>query len=130
MSVGSVAGLIAAIAFAVLVIVTAVPLLKLGGVFDQLRASIREVTSNANDTIAEAQHVVRDLDSQLAHVDAVSTSAAQVAQDVSALSALFSSTLGGPLIKLAAFSHATKAVFRPQKQKTSTSDKEVSEEEV
>lgn len=115
MSVGSIAGLIAAIAFAILVLVTAVPLLKLGKVFDELRGAIKDVSVNANQTIVEANQVVHDAGAQLARVDAVTTSAAQVSQDVSALSALVSATLGGPLIKLAAFSHAARAVFRPDR---------------
>lgn len=113
MTAGSVAALIAAIAFAVLVLVTAIPLLKLGKVFDQLSASIRDVSENANATIVEANQVVRDANAQLVRVDAVTTSAAQVSQDISALSALMSATLGGPLIKLAAFTHATRSLLRP-----------------
>ncbi|MBD3688769.1 DUF948 domain-containing protein [Nanchangia anserum] len=113
MSVGSIAALIAALAFVVLVAITAVPLLKLGKVFDQLSASIREVATNANGTIVEANQVVRDANAQLSRVDAVTTSAAQVSQDISALSALVSATLGGPLIKLAAFTHATRSLLRP-----------------
>ncbi|MDO4613429.1 MAG: DUF948 domain-containing protein [Actinomycetaceae bacterium] len=115
MSLGSIAGLIAAVAFAILVAVTAVPLIKLGRVFDELRVSIKDVTVNANETLSEANKVVRDTGAQLTRVDAVTTSAAQVAQDVSALSALTSATLGAPLIKIAAFSHAARRVLRAKK---------------
>ena len=44
MSVGDVAGLIAAIAFVLLVGVLAVPLVKLGRVFDETTASVKELT--------------------------------------------------------------------------------------
>ena len=41
MSVGDVAGLIAAVAFVFLVGVMAIPLVKLGGVFDETRSMIK-----------------------------------------------------------------------------------------
>ncbi|MDU0967785.1 MAG: DUF948 domain-containing protein [Actinomycetaceae bacterium] len=122
MSASDVAGLIAAIAFAVLVLVTAVPLVKLGKVFDQLQQSIRDVATNANGTIVEANQVIKDANTQLTRVDAVTTSAAQVSQDISALSALTSATLASPLIKLAAFSHATRSLLHARGEDASGKD--------
>lgn len=116
MGIGQVASLIAAIAFALLVLFLAIPLIKLGKVFDQLAQSIESVTENANETVVQATQTIKDTNVQLSKIDAVTTSAAQVAQDVSALSTLTSATLAKPLIKLAAFSYATRSLFN-RKQK-------------
>ena len=43
MSVGEIAGLVAAIAFVVLVALTAVPLLKLGRVLEEIRLAVRDI---------------------------------------------------------------------------------------
>ncbi|MDQ1482101.1 MAG: hypothetical protein QOF35_177, partial [Actinomycetota bacterium] len=43
MSVGEIAGLIAAIAFVVLVALTAVPLMKLGRVLEEVRLAVRDI---------------------------------------------------------------------------------------
>lgn len=116
MTLGQVAALIAAIAFALLVVLLAVPLLKLGKVFDQLSNSIAEITEEANATVEQATQTIRDANAQLSKVDAVTTSAAQVAQDISALSTLTSATLAKPLIKLSAFSYATRKLISRREQ--------------
>ena len=112
MSVGEVASLIAALAFLLLVVFLAIPLWKLGKVFDQLQGSIKQVAADTGDTVKEVSQTVRDANAQLVRVDAVTTSAAQVAQDISAVSTLVSSTFAGPLIKLSAFSYAARRMFK------------------
>ena len=47
MSVGEIAGLIAAIAFVALVAFTAVPLLKLGRVLEEVRLAVRDIGCEA-----------------------------------------------------------------------------------
>lgn len=108
--------LIAAIAFAILVIMLAVPLWKLGKVFDELRGSVKEVTNGAQGTISEATKTIAGANAQLDKVDAITTSTAQVAQDISALSTLMSATVATPFIKVAAFSHATRRFFSSKKK--------------
>ena len=90
MSLGDVAGLIAAIAFVLLVGLLAVPLLKLGRVLD------------------EAATTVATTNSQLVKVDTITTSAAQVSENVSALTGLYAATFGAPLVKVAAFTYGVR----------------------
>ena len=111
MSIGEIASLIAALAFLLLVLFLAIPLWKLGKVFDQLQGSIKQVANDTGDTVKEVTQTVGEDNAQLVRVDAVTTSAAQVAQDVSAVSTLVSSTFAGPLIKLSAFSYAARKLF-------------------
>ncbi|GIG29142.1 DUF948 domain-containing protein [Cellulomonas marina] len=108
MSVGDIAGLLAAIAFVVLVAMLGMVLTKVGRVVDGLRDSLREVTDHALPVIDEAAGVIASTNAQLGKVDTVTTSAAQVSENVSALTALVAATVGTPLIKVASFSYAAR----------------------
>jgi uncharacterized protein YoxC len=127
MSIGDIAGLIAALVFAVLVGLLAVPLLKLGKVLDQTTESIRETSDGITPILTESATTVREANAQLARVDAITKNVAEVTGNVSALVALFAATVGGPLIKLAGFSAAAKAAFsfagRGRKDKTASRGK-------
>lgn len=109
-SLGDVAGLVAALAFVALVVAIAVPLLRLGAVLEETRASVAELTDHTVPVIDEAAQTVRSANAQLEKVDTVTTSAAEVGQNVSALTTLVSATLAKPLIKAAAFSYAVRSV--------------------
>lgn len=108
MSVGDVAGLVAAIAFVLLVGVLAVPLVKLGRVLDEARASVRRLTDHSLPVLDETAQLVASSSTQLDKVDTVTTAAAQVSENVSALTSLVTATVGGPLVKAAAFSYGVR----------------------
>lgn len=105
---GDIAGLIAALAFVVFVAVTARPLLKLGRTIDEATASLRQITEHTLPVIDETAAVVASTNGQLERVDQITTSAAQVSANVSALTSLFAATVGGPMIKVAAFSYGVR----------------------
>jgi len=108
MSVGDVAGLIAAIAFVLLVGFLALPLVKLGRVLDQARVSVKELTDHTVPVLDEAASAVASTNVQIERVDAITSSAAQVSENVSALTSLFAATVGSPMIKVAAFSYGVR----------------------
>ncbi|GAA4727474.1 DUF948 domain-containing protein [Isoptericola chiayiensis] len=108
MSVGDVAGLVAAIAFVLLVGLLAVPLVKLGRTLDETSRSIRELTEHSVPILDEAATTVASTNDQLVKVDTITTSAAQVSENVSALAGLYASTFGRPLIKVASFSYGVR----------------------
>ncbi|QTE28020.1 DUF948 domain-containing protein [Pengzhenrongella sicca] len=108
MSVGDIAGLIAAIAFVLLVGVLAVPLVKLGRVLDETRVSVKELTDHSVPILDEAAATVASANTQLVKVDTITTAAVQVSENVSALTSLFAATVGGPMVKVAAFSYAVR----------------------
>ena len=112
MSLGDIAGLIAAGVFAVLVGLLAIPLIKLGGVLDPTRDSIRETTNGVTPLLEETAVTLKETNKQLARVDVITANVADVTGNVSALVALFAATVGGPLIKLAGFSAGVRAAFR------------------
>lgn len=108
MSGGDIAGLIAAVAFVLLVGLCAVPLLKLGRVLDETRDSVKELTDHTVPVLDEAAALVASSNTQLERVDTVTTAAAQVSENVAALTSLFAATLGGPLVRVAAFSYGVR----------------------
>jgi uncharacterized protein YoxC len=108
MSVGDIAGLIAALAFVLLVLVASYPLIKLGKVLDETRITVRGLSEGAMPLLTEVTTTVSSTNHQLGKVDAITTNAVQVTTNVSALTSLFAATLGSPVIKVAAFSYGIR----------------------
>ncbi len=106
--IGAIAGLLAALAFVALVAVIAVPLVKLGQTIDAATQSIKDVTEHTLPVIDEAAATVAGTNAQLVKVDAVTTAAAEISQNASAVTALVAATIGRPLIRLAAFSYGVR----------------------
>jgi uncharacterized protein YoxC len=111
MSGGEIAGLIAALAFVLLVGVLAVPLIKLGGVFDETRSMIKGVSGETVPLLSEVTTTVSTTNAQLVKVDAITSNVVQVTTNVSALTAVFAATLGSPVIKVAAFSYGVRSAL-------------------
>ena len=107
-TVGGVAGLIAALAFVLLVGALAYPLIKLGKVLDETRLTVRGLSDGTLPLLSEVTTTVATTNEQLVKVDAITNNVAQVSTNVSALTSLFSATLGSPVIKVAAFSYGVR----------------------
>ncbi|MDQ1620178.1 MAG: hypothetical protein QOE19_2747 [Actinomycetota bacterium] len=118
MSAGEIAGLIAAVAFVLLVGVLAVPLLKLGGVLDETRSMIKGVSDETVPLLSEVTTTVSTTNAQLVRVDAITSNVQQATTNVSALTALLAATLGSPVVKVAAFSYGVRSALsgRPQQR--------------
>ena len=82
MSVGDVAGLIAAVAFVFLVGVMAIPLVKLGGVFDETRSMIKGVSDETVPLLSEVTTTVTTTNAQLVRVDAITSNVQAVTTNV------------------------------------------------
>jgi uncharacterized protein YoxC len=115
MSVGDVAGLIAAIGFILLVGFLAVPLVKLGRVLDETRLTVRGLSEGTLPLLTEVTATVSSTNAQLVKVDTITTNAAQVSTNVSALTSLFAATLGSPVVKVAAFSYGVRQAVAGRK---------------
>ena len=111
MSVGDVAGLIAAVAFVLLVGALAVPLVKLGGVLDETRTMIKGVSDETVPLLSEVTTTVTTANAQLVRVDAITSNVQSATTNVSALTALLAATLGGPVVKVAAFSYGVRSAL-------------------
>jgi uncharacterized protein YoxC len=119
MTIGEIAGLIAAIAFAILVILFAIPLLKLGRVLEEVRLAVRDIGHESVPILTEMQGTVRATNEELTRLSVVTEDLAKVSQHATVVSenaanmaTLFSATLGGPMVKTAAFTYGIRRAIR------------------
>jgi uncharacterized protein YoxC len=85
-SVGEIAGLIAAGALVLLVVLVAVPLLKLGRTLDETTLTIRQVREQSAPILGQASTTVAHVNSNLERVDDITGNAANVSSNVAAFS--------------------------------------------
>jgi len=108
---GEIAGFIAAGAFLVLVVFAAIPLLKLGKMIDSGTRRVEQsakIIDEAVDRLAQVGNTVELANANLAHVEKVASNVEAISANVSGLAAIFSATLGGPLVKVASFSYGVR----------------------
>ena len=115
MSAGQIAALIAAGAFVVLVLLLAVPLLKLGRTLDEATIAIRKAHEGSAPLLDNAQTTLSVVNTQLERVDGITNNAQTVSSNVSVLTSLFTATLGGPLVRAAAFSYGLSKAIKARR---------------
>jgi uncharacterized protein YoxC len=122
MHAGEVAGLIAAGAFLMLVIVLAVPILKLGRTVDAatraindlndrtgpLLGNVNETVQGVNTALGQVQISLDGVNVQLAKVDTITDHAAHVTANVANLSTVVAAAAANPLIKVASFGYGLR----------------------
>lgn len=115
MSVGELAGLLVAVFWAVLVTLLAVVLVRLSKVLREAADLVSAVTGHAVPLLTDAGEAVRRANEQLERVDEITANVQDAAANANALSSTVAATIGGPLVKVAAFSYGVrKAVGRQQ----------------
>jgi len=117
-SAGQIAALIAAGAFVVLVVLLAIPLIKLGKTLDAATEAIERTNSNTDPLLIGANQTITHVNAQLERVDGITSNAQAVTGNVSALTSVFTATLGGPLVKTAALSYGLSKAIRARKKKS------------
>jgi uncharacterized protein YoxC len=105
---GAVAALVAAIAFVLLVILLAIPLLKLGRTLDEATLAIRKTHEGAAPLLADAQGTLGQVNAQLEQVEGIAKNVNSMTTNVAAMTSIVSSTLGSPMIKAAAFTYGVR----------------------
>jgi uncharacterized protein YoxC len=103
-----IAALIAAVAFVLLVGLLAVPILKLGRTLDEATLAIRKAHEGAQPILTNANDTVAQVNSQLARVEDITQNAQAMSSNAAALTSLFATTLGSPVVKVAAFSYGVR----------------------
>src|SRR3982751_1464615 len=121
-SVGEIAGLVAAGAFVLLVVLVAVPLLKLGRTLDETTLTIRQVREQSAPILGQASTTVAHVNSNLERVDDITGKPATVSSNVAALSSVVAATLGSPLIKVAAFSYGVRSAAKKKREGQALAD--------
>lgn len=117
-----IAALIAAGAFVLLVVLLAIPLVKLGRTLDEATTAIRKAQENSDPLFTGANSTLTHVNTQLERVDGITSNAKTVSGNVSALSSLFTATLGGPLVKTAAFSYGVSKALRARRKRKEEPD--------
>ncbi len=115
MTVGEIAALVAAGAAVVLVVFAAVALTKLGRTMDEATAAIREARKSSVPLLNDADTAIKQVNTQLERVDGITAGARAVTSNVSVLASLFTATLGGPLVRTAAFSYGLSRAIRARR---------------
>lgn len=115
MTLGGIAGLIAAIAFVALVGMLAIPLWKLGRVLDELRRTVRDVGEESVPILTELQGTVRVTNDEIGRISQVtdevatlSKNAASVSENAAQVSGLVTHAVGTPIIKVVSLAHGLK----------------------
>jgi uncharacterized protein YoxC len=122
MDAGEIAGLIAAIAFAMLVLILAVPIIKLGRTVDAatqainelndrtgpLLGTVQETVENVNTALGQVQISLDGVNVQLAKVDTMTSHAQNVTASVANLATIVSAAAANPLIKVASFGYGLR----------------------
>lgn len=121
MSAGQIAALVAAGAFVLLVLLLAVPIIKLGRTLDEATTAIRKAHENSDPLFTGANTTITHVNTQLERVDGITANARAVTGNVSALTSLFTATLGGPLVKTAALSYGLGRAIRARRRKAAES---------
>jgi uncharacterized protein YoxC len=119
---GEIAALIAAGAFLMLVLVVAVPVLRLRHTVDAATRAVNDITDrtgpiltnvnttveNVNTTLGQVQTSLDGVNLQLARVDTITGHAAQVSANVANLTTVVASAAANPLTKAAAFAYGVR----------------------
>ena len=115
-SFGAIVGLIFAVIFAVLVGFLALVLVKLGQVLTEATRLVNGITEQTIPLLGEVTTSVSHVNDQLVRVDAITGNVQSLTQNVTALSSVFAATLGGPLVKAAAFSYGVRRALADRQQ--------------
>ncbi|MDX6285396.1 MAG: hypothetical protein QOG53_881 [Frankiales bacterium] len=107
-SFGGVVALIFAVIFAVLVAFLVLVLVKLGQVLTETTRLIAGITDRTVPLLSEATTSIVHVNTNLERVDVITANVQTVTTNASALSSVFAATLGGPLVKVAAFSYGVR----------------------
>ncbi len=108
-TVGDIAGVVAALAFAYLVWRLGRVIGKAGEILEETRVGVKGLADGSVPLLGEVTTTVSTTNDQLAKLDTVTSNVATMSANVNALTSLFAATLGGPLVKVAAFSYGVRA---------------------
>ncbi len=115
MSGGEIAAIIAASAFALFILFTAIPLVKLGRLLDETSASVRELSEGVAPLLTGLTDTVTETNKQLARIDVITENVAEVSENISSLVAVFTASVGSPLVKIAGYAKSLSALFLNKK---------------
>jgi hypothetical protein len=106
--VGDLVGLIFAVAFALISLAMIWLLLRLRRTVDELTNLVAGITDKTLPLLGEVTTSVEHVNDQLVRVDAITGNVESITTNAKALTGVFAATLGGPMVKVAAFTYGVR----------------------
>jgi uncharacterized protein YoxC len=116
-SAGEVAGLVVAVAWAILVLFLAYVLVALGGTLRELTRVVGEVGDSTVPVLNEVTTTVATANLALDRVETITTNVSTITKNASALSSIAAVSFGGPLVKVASFSYGVRRALGGKKHR-------------
>jgi uncharacterized protein YoxC len=110
-SIGDIAGVIAALAFAFLVTRMGSVIGKAGKVLDETRIGVRGVSEQTVPLLSQVTDTVAATNEQIVRLDTITANVSSMSTNVNALTSLFAATLGSPVVKVAAFTYGVRSAM-------------------
>ena len=114
---GQVAALIAAVAFALLMLALTYVVLKLSKTVEETQRLVAGITDKTVPLLGEVTTSVTQVNKELVRVDAITANVQSMTGNLSSLTSLFAATLGSPIIKVATFSYGVRSVAAKRSEK-------------
>jgi Bacterial protein of unknown function (DUF948). len=111
-SVGDIAGVIAALAFAYLVLRTGSLIGKAGKVLDETRIGVHGVSAQTVPLLSQVTDTVASTNEQIVRIDTITANVSSMSTNLNALTSLFAATLGSPVVKVAAFTYGVRSAMK------------------
>jgi uncharacterized protein DUF948 len=116
-SAGEVAGLVVAVAWAVLVLFLAYVLVTVGRALTELTRVVGEVGDSTVPVLQEVTTTVATANLALDKVESITNNVSTITKNASALSSIAAVSFGGPLVKVASFSYGVRRALGGKKQR-------------
>jgi uncharacterized protein YoxC len=123
MSGGDIAAIIAASAFALLVIVMVPSFMKLSKLVDETRVTVRDLNDNLGPLLSELTDTMAVVNDQVIKIDKITSNVKNVTGNIDNLVDIFASALGSPLFKVAGIGRGIFKFLNNQKQSRSKRSK-------
>ena len=122
-SVGDIAGVIAALAFAYLVLRTGSLIGKAGKVLDETRIGVQGVSAQTVPLLSQVTDTVASTNEQIVRLDTITANVSSMSTNLNALTSLFAATVGSPVVKVAAFTYGVRTAMSGRPEKGSRRDR-------
>jgi uncharacterized protein YoxC len=110
-SIGDIAGVIAALAFAFLVARLGSVIGKTGKVLDETRIGVRGISEQTVPLLSQVTDTVASTNEQIVRLDTITANVSSMSTNLNALTSLFAATLGSPVVKVAAFTYGVRSAM-------------------
>jgi len=110
-SIGDVAGVLAALAFAYLVLRLGGVIGKAGKVLDETRIGVRGVSEQTVPLLSHVTDTVASTNEQIVRLDTITANVSSMSTNINALTSLFAATVGSPVVKVAAFTYGVRSAM-------------------